>query len=389
VAGLVIGRWDVIRNYWDRFTRSSATEYDFKLPVSSETEYFCPMDPGVVSHGPGRCGVCNMALVRRKRGDAVMLPDGVIARMQLSPYRIQLAGIQTAPLAYLPLNRECSVAGLVTREGNKSATVIVDVAERRAPWIAEGQTAEVACADLPGQEPVPGRIRSVKIGDDQGRGLAHVVVALEPAPPTLRSGMVAVVKFRIAVALLDPFRTMPSNPTPRRPEEPGRIYVCHDHPAKIALAPGRCPVDGKRLMSQVLGELERLHFWCPMHPDVTAEKPGATCDQCGGMVLQPKVAYFAPKGRVPAIPQSAVVDTGARTVVFVESMPGMFDAVEVVLGPRSGDFYPVVRGLEPGQEVAISGAFLLDAETRLNPSLAAGYFGAGRGNAKLPAQDRR
>ena len=57
----------------------------------------------------------------------------------------------------------------------------------------------------------------------------------------------------------------------------------------------------------------------------------------------------------------------------------MFDGVEVVLGPRCGDSYPVVRGLEPGQRVAVAGAFLLDAETRLNPSLVAGYFGAGRG----------
>src|SRR5262249_28947147 len=36
-------------------------------------------------------------------------------------------------------------------------------------------------------------------------------------------------------------------------------------------------------------------------------------------------------------------------------------------------------GLEAGQRVAIAGAFLLDAETRLNPSLAAGYFGAAGG----------
>ncbi len=98
------------------------------------------------------------------------------------------------------------------------------------------------------------------------------------------------------------------------------------------------------------------------------------------MVLKPKVVFFAPKGQVLALQQSAVVDTGVRKVVFVETMPGMFDAVEVVLGPRCGDFYPVVRGIEPGQEVAVAGAFLLDAETRLNPSLAAGYFGAGRGD---------
>jgi hypothetical protein len=59
--------------------------------------------------------------------------------------------------------------------------------------------------------------------------------------------------------------------------------------------------------------------------------------------------------------------------------------VEVVLGPRCGEFYPVVRGLEAGQKVAVAGAFLLDAETRLNPSLASAYFGAARGEHHSPA----
>ena len=77
--------------------------------------------------------------------------------------------------------------------------------------------------------------------------------------------------------------------------------------------------------------------------------------------------------------------TGAKKVVFIESMPGMFDGVEVELGPRCGEFYPVVRGLEVGQKVAVAGAFLLDAETRLNPSLAAAYFGAARGEHHVAA----
>jgi hypothetical protein len=74
--------------------------------------------------------------------------------------------------------------------------------------------------------------------------------------------------------------------------------------------------------------------------------------------------------------------------VFVETMPGTFDGVEVVLGPRCGDHFPVIRGVEAGQRVAISGAFLLDAETRLNPSLAASYFGATSRNTagRLPSE---
>ena len=58
-------------------------------------------------------------------------------------------------------------------------------------------------------------------------------------------------------------------------------------------------------------------------------------------------------------------------------MAGMFDGVEVTLGRRCGDHYPVLRGLAPGDRVVTAGAFLLDAETRLNPALAASYFGAG------------
>ena len=107
------------------------------------------------------------------------------------------------------------------------------------------------------------------------------------------------------------------------------------------------------------------------------------------MELRPRVVIYAPAGQVLAVPQSAVVDTGERKVVFVEGMPGMFDGVEVVLGPRCGDSYPVVRGIEPGQRVAIAGAFLLDAETRLNPSLAAGYFGAGGSRRGAATADSR
>ncbi len=376
-ATLVASRWDAIRNHWDRLIHPMVGVNTFRLPVSSDTEYFCPMDPGVVSNGPGRCGVCNMALVRRRRGDAVMLPEGVLARMQFTPYRIQLAGIQTAPVGYRPLRREATASGRVARQ-EKSAAATVEIPMRLAPWIAEGQEVEVSCPDLAGLAPFAGRIRSLARVSSQGIDHAHVTVAIDNPPPALLAGMIAELRFHADVATLDPFLALPREPPRRGPREPGVIYVCHDHPETIAVEAGRCPIDGKNRMSRALGDLERVRWWCPMHPDVQAGEPGRTCQQCGGMRLQPRVVYFAPPGQVLAVPQSAVVDTGARKVVFVESMPGMFDGVEVEVGPRCGDFYPIVRGIEPGQAVAVSGAFLLDAETRLNPTLAAAYFGAAR-----------
>ena len=51
----------------------------------------------------------------------------------------------------------------------------------------------------------------------------------------------------------------------------------------------------------------------------------------------------------------------------------MFDGVRVSLGPRDGDFYRVNSGLKLGQKVVTVGAFLLDAESRLNPALSTQY----------------
>jgi membrane fusion protein, copper/silver efflux system len=378
IAALLVGRWDVIRNHWDRLTRGTLSESISSHAVSADTEYFCPMDPGVVSDWPGKCGICNMALVRRKRGEAHALPNGVIARMQLSPYRIQLAGIQTAPATFRPLVRAFESSGVVAREADV-ATVRLEIPGRQAPWIAQGQTADVACRELAGRDPLAGLVQAARNHTADGWDYLSATITITDPPRDLVAGMIADVRIKVPMAGIEPFCSAPIDPPRLVAGESRQAYVCPDHPANLTAEPGRCPVDHKDREPRPLSDYQRLRWWCPMHPSVTADLAGASCKACGGMILVPRVISYSPAGQVLSVPQSAVVDAGARKVVFVESMPGMFDGVEVVLGPRCGDSYPVVRGLEPGQRVAIAGAFLLDAETRLNPGLAAGYFGAGRG----------
>jgi len=105
------------------------------------------------------------------------------------------------------------------------------------------------------------------------------------------------------------------------------------------------------------------------------------------MKLVPRLLLLAKPGEVLAVPDRAVVDTGSKKIVYVEREPGLFDGVLVELGPRTSGFYPVVGGLEPGQRIAAAGAFLIDAETRLNPAAAAAYVGASGGSqtSKSPA----
>src|SRR5436305_1472324 len=68
VASLIVGRWDLLRTYWDRWTAPAARDPSMGA-ISADTEYFCPMDPGVVSSWPGKCPICHMATVRRPKGD--------------------------------------------------------------------------------------------------------------------------------------------------------------------------------------------------------------------------------------------------------------------------------------------------------------------------------
>jgi membrane fusion protein, copper/silver efflux system len=395
---LIVGQWETLRAYWERLTAPAGSAASPSV-ISSDTEYFCPMCPGVVSDWPSKCSVCNMGLVRRKKGEAIHLPDGVLARMQLSPYRVQLAGIETSEIGYRPLTREVVAPGRVAQRDDDGAEESVQadilVRERDLVFIHVGQAAEVTCEAFAlrtwpahvseiADQVTSSRSVSVRVTIDADDG-ASGEVADEPERQVgaLLPGMSVVARLHSPIDRLGPFRSQPSGPPPLDPDAPRKVYLCPDHPDAPHLAAGVCPEDDNKLLAHRLNENQRLEWWCPMHPKVTADHPGEECGPCNGMKLLPRVVTYRPVGEVLAVPESAVIDTGARKVVYVERMAGMFDAVEVVLGGRCGEFYPIVSGLEAGQRVASAGALLIDAESRLNPSVAAGYFGAARSSADV------
>ncbi|MFO0943306.1 MAG: heavy metal-binding domain-containing protein [Pirellulales bacterium] len=81
-------------NAWTKFTAGLVDGLDNS--VSGDSEFFCPMDPGVVSPWPAICPICNMDLVKRSKTEAQILPSGAVSRMQFTPYRISLAGVKTS-----------------------------------------------------------------------------------------------------------------------------------------------------------------------------------------------------------------------------------------------------------------------------------------------------
>ncbi len=77
---------------------------------------------------------------------------------------------------------------------------------------------------------------------------------------------------------------------------------------------------------------------------------------------------------VIAVPADAVLDSGLKKTVFVDRGSGFFEPREVETGRRMGNRVEIIKGLKPGEQIAVSGNFLIDSESRLELA-AAGMVG--------------
>jgi Cu(I)/Ag(I) efflux system membrane fusion protein len=75
------------------------------------------------------------------------------------------------------------------------------------------------------------------------------------------------------------------------------------------------------------------------------------------------------QGRSLAIPESAVMRTGTKTYAFRDEGEGRLMPVEVELGARSGEWFPLKTGLNAGDAVVTSANFLVDSESQLKAAL--------------------
>jgi Cu(I)/Ag(I) efflux system membrane fusion protein len=78
-----------------------------------------------------------------------------------------------------------------------------------------------------------------------------------------------------------------------------------------------------------------------------------------------KVRLSAPGRAALTAPSSAVVNTGVRTMVFMDMGNGNLMPMDVETGRVAGEYTEILSGLEPGQRVVTSAQFLLDSESNL------------------------
>ncbi len=126
-VGMFIGYWDTVMNYWDKWTQPRSVASHELEPGQ---EFYCPMDPQVIrsTYEPNgdvpKCPICGMPLSVRKKGKRPKLPAGVTGRVQLSPERIQLAGIKTVAVEYRPVAKQTKTVGYVAFDESRLSRIV-------------------------------------------------------------------------------------------------------------------------------------------------------------------------------------------------------------------------------------------------------------------------
>jgi membrane fusion protein, copper/silver efflux system len=81
------------------------------------------------------------------------------------------------------------------------------------------------------------------------------------------------------------------------------------------------------------------------------------------------VVVKASGGHQLALPQEAVIDTGAEQYALLALPDGYFEPRPIKVGPPVNQFYPVLDGLQRGDRVVTSAQFLIDSETNLQSAM--------------------
>jgi Cu(I)/Ag(I) efflux system membrane fusion protein len=84
-----------------------------------------------------------------------------------------------------------------------------------------------------------------------------------------------------------------------------------------------------------------------------------------------------------AVPESAVLNSGIRQVVFISKGDGVFIPYEVDTGPLINGFYPIKKGLMKGDVVVSSANFFLDSESKLTATMEGMMGLVGMGDWKM------
>lgn len=87
------------------------------------------------------------------------------------------------------------------------------------------------------------------------------------------------------------------------------------------------------------------------------------------------------------VPEDAVLFTGKRNLVWIQTEDGMYEPREVQVGFKLDGKYQILSGLVAGEKVVSSGGFLIDSESQLKSGALAGHHSPDRSATDQESKD--
>jgi len=107
-----------------------------------------------------------------------------------------------------------------------------------------------------------------------------------------------------------------------------------------------------------------------------------------GFLLRPDMLVDVEfEAKVPpglSIPAEAVLDSGLRKIVYVETGEGIFEPRPIEIAGAYGNRVAVASGIAEGDRIVVSGNFLLDSESRMRMAGPAGSVSSPEGKPVIP-----
>ncbi|MBI4712309.1 MAG: efflux RND transporter periplasmic adaptor subunit [Planctomycetes bacterium] len=294
---------------------------------STKQLYHCPMHPTYISDKPGDCPICGMKLVPIKEdGQSSTGSVAGQATVSISPQQEHLIGVKTEMVMKRDLTPLIRVSGRVAYDPE----LYIAIAEYRSA-VANKQESLINSTSL--------RLRQLGLSEEQIKQLPKAKD--EPSSLLLPGATVWIYAniYEYEIGLVQPGQTI----TATSMALPGREFS--------GTIKAIDPILNKETRSlRVRAEVANSEglFKPEMYVDVTIN-----------------VAL----GNKLAMPDSAVLDTGTRQLVFVKTGPGRYEPRQVKLGQSAEGYREALDGVAEMEEVVTSANFFIDSESKLKSAI--------------------
>jgi len=375
--------------------------------------YTCSMHPFIIKDKPGTCPICGMELIKKidsgaPEGTAALTPEqkqqaDMLGHVSLSTTQRVMANVATVEAKQGTLNKEINAVGIVQYDQSRQAKVTSWVAGRIdslnvssvGAYVSKDKpVAEIYSPDLVATQqeyllavksreqlkssPIPsisqngdGLVASAKqrlmlFGVKESQ-----IAELEKAgKPNIRLPIYTPLSGIVIEKMVQQGQYVNTGEVLFNIADLSKVWVEIDvFENEVPFVRVGQQVEIRSAVEHAAAFNGRISFVYPFHDPKTHTVKARVEMPNPGHMLKPDMFVNAiirvPLVKGIVIPVTAVIDTGKRQVVWVETSPGMFEPRDVQAGERIDDKIQILAGLKPGDKVAISGSYLIDSESQL------------------------